>query len=345
MPGGLARLAGVAFLVGKSRVGGRGGEVFGSYVLPCRPLLAASARRGGHRRLNIAGVALDRAERLGAGRRARWRSLLFVAVLVGLVGQRADRSTSSRPPQPSPRSWSTRGPAGVLTAAGLLFFAFAGYARLATLGGRRATPSAPSGGPSAWRWASRCWSYLLGSRWPCSSGWARIGSPRQAAAPLAALVDAGGAPGSVCSSGSGRRWRPGSALLSVLVGDQPDGAGDGAGAGPAARWRGSARAGTLWRADLARRGGRVRSSRRSRASAAAIALSACSCSCYYGVINVAALRLSPAARGAGRAGVRDRSVLCVLLALLLPLAQVLITAAALAVGWTAATFRSPVSAR
>jgi hypothetical protein len=31
-------------------------------------------------------------------------------------------------------------------------------------------------------------------------------------------------------------------------------------------------------------------------------------------------------------------LLCVLLALLLPLAQVLITAAALAVGWTAATF-------
>ena len=70
--------------------------------------------------------------------------------------------------------------------------------------------------------------------------------------------------------------------------------------------------------------------------AAAIALSACSVLVYYGVINVAALRLYE--RGPRRWIAALGVLLCVLLALLLPLAQVLITAAALAVGWTAATF-------
>jgi APA family basic amino acid/polyamine antiporter len=57
---------------------------------------------------------------------------------------------------------------------------------------------------------------------------------------------------------------------------------------------------------------------------------------YYGVINVAALRLYE--RGPRRWIAGLGVLLCLLLALLLPLAQVLITAAALAVGWTAATF-------
>ena len=54
------------------------------------------------------------------------------------------------------------------------------------------------------------------------------------------------------------------------------------------------------------------------------------------MINVAALRLY--APGPRRWVAVLGVLLCVLLALLLPLAQVLITAAALAVGWTAATF-------
>ena len=69
---------------------------------------------------------------------------------------------------------------------------------------------------------------------------------------------------------------------------------------------------------------------------AAIALSACSVLVYYGVINVAALRLY--GHGVRRWIAASGVLLCLLLALLLPLAQVLITAAALAVGWTAATF-------
>jgi APA family basic amino acid/polyamine antiporter len=93
--------------------------------------------------------------------------------------------------------------------------------------------------------------------------------------------------------------------------------------------------GTPWPADLL--GGVIAALVAAFAGpAAAIALSACSVLVYYGVINVAALRLH--ARGTRRWIAVLGVLLCVLLALLLPLAQVLITAAALAVGWTAATF-------
>jgi APA family basic amino acid/polyamine antiporter len=93
--------------------------------------------------------------------------------------------------------------------------------------------------------------------------------------------------------------------------------------------------GTPWAADLI--GGAIAALVAAFAGpAAAIALSACSVLVYYGVINVAALRLYGPGWQRWVAGLGVP--LCVLLALLLPLAQVLITAAALAVGWTAATF-------
>lgn len=54
---------------------------------------------------------------------------------------------------------------GMLQAAGLLFFAFAGYARIATLGRRSATRPARSHAPSRWRWASP-WRCMPWSPWP-----------------------------------------------------------------------------------------------------------------------------------------------------------------------------------
>jgi amino acid transporter len=44
---------------------------------------------------------------------------------------------------------------GVLQAAGLLFFAFAGYARIATLGEEVRDRHGPFRVPSPWRWPSR----------------------------------------------------------------------------------------------------------------------------------------------------------------------------------------------
>jgi APA family basic amino acid/polyamine antiporter len=71
---------------------------------------------------------------------------------------------------------------------------------------------------------------------------------------------------------------------------------------------------------------------------AAIALSACSVLVYYAVVNLAALRLAAGERRWPRGMAWLGLALCVGLALLLPLPQVLITALALTLGWTAVTF-------
>jgi APA family basic amino acid/polyamine antiporter len=71
--------------------------------------------------------------------------------------------------------------------------------------------------------------------------------------------------------------------------------------------------------------------------AAAIALSACSVLVYYAVINLAAFRLPAEQRSWPRWTAVLGLVLCVGLAVLLPPSQVLATAIALIVGWSAVT--------
>ena len=94
--------------------------------------------------------------------------------------------------------------------------------------------------------------------------------------------------------------------------------------------------GTPWRADLA--GGLVTVAVTVLAGpTAAIAVSACSVLVYYAVINVAALRLPPAPRRWPAWASVLGLLLCLVLAALLPPAQVVITVAVLAVGWTACT--------
>ena len=62
---------------------------------------------------------------------------------------------------------------GVLQAAGLLFFAFAGYARIATLGEEVRDPARDHpASPSRWRWASP-WPCTPSSPWRCCWCWAR----------------------------------------------------------------------------------------------------------------------------------------------------------------------------
>ncbi|MCW2591640.1 MAG: putative amino acid transporter, partial [Mycobacterium sp.] len=124
------RLAGVAFLVGKSASAAAAAGVFGSYVLPSAPLPAAILAVVVSTALNTAGV--------------RWTSrgayalvggtlmVLLLVVVVGLSGSGGgDAVAAAAQTAPVPVQG---GPLGVLTAAGLVFFAFAGYARIATLG-------------------------------------------------------------------------------------------------------------------------------------------------------------------------------------------------------------------
>ena len=197
---GAGRLAGVAFLVGKSASAAAAAGVFGAYVLPSAPLPAALLVVAVATALNIAGVrwTARSAYALVGGTLA----VLLVVVAVGLSG----RGPVDAPPLTS--VVVDPGPAGVVTAAGLVFFAFAGYARIATLGGEVRDPQRTL--PRAIRLAlgitlvvTTCW-----SRAPCSSGWAPSGSPGRCPRSWRWWTR-GGRRASGCSSGSGRRWRPG----------------------------------------------------------------------------------------------------------------------------------------
>jgi APA family basic amino acid/polyamine antiporter len=118
-------LAGWAFLAGKLGSCAAMALTLGSYVAP---QMARPVALGGL-------AAVTTANYLGVGKTAAATRVIVVVVLAALaaavagmlLGGTADPA-NLRPPSPGP------GLHGVLQAAGLLFFAFAGYARLATLG-------------------------------------------------------------------------------------------------------------------------------------------------------------------------------------------------------------------
>ncbi len=255
-------------------------------------------------------------------------AVLLVVIVVGFSGRSGPVDSATLTPVVV-----DAGPAGVATAAGLVFFAFAGYARVATLGGEVRDPQRTIPRAVALALGITLVVYLL----VASALLVGLGADRlaQQMSPLAALVDAWAAPGLGVIVRVGAAVAAGSALLTVLVGISRTALAMARGRDlPSCLARIGPR-GTPWLADLL--GGAIAAAVAAVAGpTAAIALSACSVLVYYGVINVAALRLN--ARGLRRWVAVVGVLLCVLLALLLPLAQVLITIAALAVGWTAATF-------
>lgn len=328
---GAGRLAGVAFLVGKTASAAAAAGVFGAYVLPSQPLPTAVALIVGVSALNIAGVrwTARSAYALVGGTLA----VLAVVVLVGLLGSGGSEVASAAALEPAPVT--TRGGVlGVLSAAGLVFFAFAGYARIATLAEEVRDPA---------RTVRRAILIALGGALVVHLLVAiallvGLGPERLAAesAPLAALVDTGRASAVGVLVRVGAATAAASALLSVLVGVSRTAL--------AMARRGElpgglavvGSRGTPVRADVA--GGLVAVVIAVLAGpVAAIALSACSVLVYYAVINLAALRLPPAQRRWPRWTAGLGLVLCVGLAALLPGTQVLITLGALAVGWTACT--------
>jgi basic amino acid/polyamine antiporter, APA family len=128
---GAGRLAGVAFLVGKTASAAAAAGVFGAYVLPSHPLPTAILVIVAATVLNTAGVRWTArgAYALVGGTLA----VLLVVVVVGLFGTQVDPVASAATPDVEPVA-IRGGVIGVLTAAGLVFFAFAGYARIATMG-------------------------------------------------------------------------------------------------------------------------------------------------------------------------------------------------------------------
>jgi APA family basic amino acid/polyamine antiporter len=328
---GAGRLAGVAFLVGKTSSAAAAAGVFGGYVLPSQPLPAAALVIVAGTVLNISGVRWTArgAYALVGGTLA----VLLVVVVIGLLGP--DPAAVS--PLATPHAEAVPGPGGalgVLSAAALVFFAFAGYARIATLGEEVREPRRTIRRAVALALGITLLTYLL----VAAALMVGLGTDRLAteATPLVTVVDAGETSALGVLVRAGAAVAAGSALLSVLVGVSRT-------ALAMARRRElpgglaviSSR-GTPWRADLA--GGLVAIGIAALAGPiAAIALSACSVLVYYAVINLAALRMSPAERTWPRWTSGLGLLLCVGLAALLPTRQVAITVVALAVGWTLCT--------
>ena len=325
------RLAGVAFLIGKTASAAAAAGVFGGYVLPSQPLPAAIIVIIAVTVLNTAGV--------------RWTSrgayalvggtltVLLVVILVGLFGPDGTQVASAATTDAVPVA-VRGGVLGVLTATGLIFFAFAGYARIATLGEEVRDPTRTLRRAIAVALGVALVTYLLVAAALLSS----LGADRLAteAAPLVAVVDAGGAGALGVLVRVGAAVAAGSALLSVLVGVSRTALAMARCGELPCRLAVINSRGTPGMADVA--GGLVTVLIAVLAGpAAAIALSACSVLVYYAVINLAALRLPVAQRSWPRWTSVLGLLMCVGLAVLLPLTQVLIAVAALVVGWTLCT--------
>jgi basic amino acid/polyamine antiporter, APA family len=328
---GAGRLAGVAFLIGKTASAAAAAGVFGSYVLPSQPLPAAVLVIVAATVLNTAGVRWTArgAYALVGGTLA----VLLVVVVIGLLGPETSAVGTAASPDAEPVP-TRSGVLGVLTAAGLVFFAFAGYARVATLGEEVRDPHRTLRRAIALALGITLVTYLL----VAAALMVGLGTDRLAteATPLVAVVDAGEASALGVLVRAGAAVAAGSALLSVLVGVSRT-------ALAMARRRelpsGLAvicSRGTPFWADIA--GGLVTIGIAVLAGPiAAIALSACSVLVYYAVINLAALRLPVAERSWPRWTSVLGLLLCLGLAGLLPTPQVAITAVTLAVGWLLCT--------
>jgi APA family basic amino acid/polyamine antiporter len=328
---GAGRLAGVAFLVGKTASAAAAAGVFGSYVLPSQPLPAGILVIVAATVLNTAGVRWTArgAYALVGGTLA----VLLVVVVVGLLGPQVDTMASAATPEVE-RVAMPGGVLGVLTAAGLVFFAFAGYARIATLGEEVRDPDRTLRRAIAVALGIALVTYVL----VAVALLVGLGAERLATepAPLVALVDTGQASALGVLVRLGAAVAAGSALLSVLVGVSRTALAMARRRElPGALARVCSRGTPCW-ADLA--GGVVAIVLAMLAGpVAAIALSACSVLVYYAVINLAALRLPRANRRWPAWTSVLGLLMCVGLAVLLPVQQVVITAAALAVGWVICT--------
>lgn len=334
------RLAGVAFLIGKTASAAAAARVFAGYVLPTHPLWVAIPVIAVVCVMNLAGVRWTA--------RTAWvlvpgvLGVLGVVVVASVVG-RHDPSdpTFTAPVDPAGIGLVTPTPElvpvtplGVLTAAGLIFFAFAGYARMATLGEevrdpaqtlRRAIPLALGIALVAYLAVGGALLFTLGPGDLAASG-----------SPLAAAVGAAEAPALGVVVRFGAAAASAAALLSVLVGlsrttlamarqrDLPN-------------WLAAVSSrGTPWRADIL--GALVAVLVTVLAGpVAAIALSACCVLVYYAVINCAALMLPAGMRRWPAWTAVLGAALCLLLAALLPKEQVLVSGVTLALGTVLST--------
>ena len=199
-------LGGWSFVVGKSASLAAMALTVGAYVSPglARPvaLVAVAAMAA----VNVRGV--EKTARLTRAIVAVVLVTLAVVVAAGLLGGTA---TTSRLVDDLPA-----GPWGVLQAGGLLFFAFAGYARLATLGEEVHDPTVtiPRAIPRALGIVVTVYAGVLGSALLAIGPVALASAP----APLVAVVEVGGLAGAASIVRIGGAVAALGVLLSLLAG-------------------------------------------------------------------------------------------------------------------------------
>jgi APA family basic amino acid/polyamine antiporter len=251
-------------------------------------------------------------------------------VLVGLAGTGGQADVSAAAQVAVPVGPASAGAPGLLTAAGLLFFSFTGFARLYPLGSQLRDPRRVIGltlGVALLVHLAVAMALL------CGLG---VDAVATAAAPLAALVDAGGAPALGVLVRIGAAAACGSALLAVLAG------GSRTAAAMAARGElprvlaVAGRRGGLWRADVV--GGMAAVVVVvTLGPVGSLTVAACALLVHYALVGVAAVLLPSTAQTWPAPVFAGGAVLCVLLALLLPLRGLVVTVVTLAVLWAVVT--------
>lgn len=199
-------LAGWAFVVGKTASCAAMALTAGSYAWPAHPHLAAVAAVAALTAVDCAGV--QKSAWLTRALVAAVLAVLAVVVVVCLAGGEARAGRL--------RAGGGAGAGGVLRAAGLLFFAFAGYARIATLGEEVRDPrrTIPRAIPVALGIALAVYAAVA------AATLAVLGPDRLAgaAAPLAAAARAAGAPGLAPLVRAGATLAALGSLLALILG-------------------------------------------------------------------------------------------------------------------------------
>ncbi|MFV0494286.1 APC family permease [Mycobacterium sp.] len=116
-------LAGWGFVVGKSASCAAMALTVGCYAWPAHAHAVAAASVGALTAVNYAGV-----------KKSAWLTRAIVIAVTGVLAMIVVAGWTSGATNTARLHVTVVSPAGVLQAAGLLFFAFAGYARIATLG-------------------------------------------------------------------------------------------------------------------------------------------------------------------------------------------------------------------
>lgn len=325
---GAKRFVEVARLLAKVTAGAAAAQVVGAYVLPSGGAVLVVTAVAVTTALSVVGVRWT--TRGAYARLLGTVVVLLVAVGAGLLSPPQTSEPSALPVAELPPLEPTApGPLQVLTAAGLVMFAFAGYGRITALAQAVADPRRTlrravlvAVGVAAALYLLVVAALLVG-----------LGAERLATepAPLVALIDADRSWVLGVVVRTGAAFAVASILLTVLI-EAADAVHELAACGALPRpLAQTTRTGRRWRADLVV-GGAILLAVAVTDPVGATAVSACAFLAQGVVVNLAALRLRPGNRSWSIGTSLTGLLLSATLAVLLPVQYVLVTAVVLVLG-------------